>query len=690
MSEFFLELFSEEIPPSLQISARENLLQNFKHYFDSENINYENQYYGLSTPNRLVIYFKDVQDETLKKSKEIKGPNIKSSPEALEGFLKSNKITKKHLFKRKIDNGEFYFYRSSSKRIKTYDLLKNNIPILLSKINWKKSMRWGQHKLYWARPLKSILAVYNKKTLRFNFKHLKSSNFTYLDKSYERNKKVFKNFSSYMTHFKKSGVFIDQNERKNFIQNKLSKLCKIKKFKLKLNEKLLNEVTNIVEKPNIILCTFDKKFLDIPKEIIITTIEKHQKYFPIYDNDNFLINNFFVVADCNDKKGLIKAGNESVIEARLSDADYFWRKNKSESMFKQVTILKKINYFKDLGNYFDKSQRLKNLSGLISDEFLISKEKIEIASTISKVDLLSNLVSEFPELQGTLGGYFAEVQGFEKDVCLAIKEQYLPVGLNSKVPKNNYSIALSLSDKIDTLVGFFGIDMVPTSSKDPFALRRLAIGLVKIIIENKKSIKLKEIINFSCQIYNSQSIKIDEKKVLENLSKFILERLKNFMKEKGIRQDIIESSVSNSNINKLLVTYTKANILNRLINKSTGIDLIENYKRALNILIAEKVIQNKDITGLADPALFKDEAEKDLYKKINEIKKDFTSIKTENNYEVQLFNLASIKKEINKFFENVKVNDNDEILKKNRLQLLMLLCKTFDNYFNFSKIETSI
>ena len=495
---------------------------------------------------------------------------------------------------------------------------------------------------------------------------------------------------SYTTHFKKSGVFINQNERKNFIQNKLSKLCKIKKFKLKLNEKLLNEVTNIVEKPNIILCTFDKKFLDIPKEIIITTIEKHQKYFPIYDNDNFLINNFFVVADCNDKTGFIKAGNESVIEARLSDADYFWRKNKSESMFKQVTILKKINYFKDLGNYFDKSQRLKNLSGLISDEFLISKEKIEIASTISKVDLLSNLVSEFPELQGTLGGYFAEVQGFEKDVCLAIKEQYLPVGLNSKVPKNNYSIALSLSDKIDTLVGFFGIDMVPTSSKDPFALRRLAIGLVKIIIENKKSIKLKEIINFSCQIYNSQSIKIDEKKVLENLSKFILERLKNFMKEKGIRQDIIESSVSNSNINKLLVTYTKANILNRLINKSTGIDLIENYKRALNILIAEKVIQNKDITGLTDPALFKDEAEKDLYKKINEIKKDFTSIKTENNYEVQLFNLASIKKEINKFFENVKVNDNDEILKKNRLQLLMLLCKTFDNYFNFSKIETSI
>ena len=359
-------------------------------------------------------------------------------------------------------------------------------------------------------------------------------------------------------------------------------------------------------------------------------------------------------------------------------------------MIKQVFYLKDINYFNGLGSYFDKVQRLKKLSGMISDELLISKEKLEIASTICKVDLLSDLVKEFPELQGILGGYFAEEQGFEKDISLSIKEQYLPFGSNSKIPKNNYSIALTISDKIDTLVGFFGLGLSPTSSKDPYALRRLSIGLIKIIIENKKNIKLNEIINYSIQLYNNQNTEFDNKKIQFSLSKFIIERLKNFMKDKNIRQDIIESALLNYDLNKLLIIFTKANKLSKIINKQIGADLVENYRRVYNILNSEKQFKEYLSTDSADPTLFTNDHEINLYKKINHIRKNFSSIKIENDYESQLNLLASIKQEVTNFFDNVIVNDTDENIKKNRLKLLNMVCNTFDTYFSFSKIETII
>ena len=256
------------------------------------------------------------------------------------------------------------------------------------------------------------------------------------------------------------------------------------------------------------ICEFNNKYLEIPKEILIITMQNHQKYFPTFDKKENITNNFFVVADNRDQKGFVKLGNERVIEARLNDAEFFWKRNKSQSLVKQVSKLKNMNYFKGLGNYFDKVQRIRKLSALISDDLLISKEKIEIASSICKVDLLSDLVGEFPELQGVLGGYFAQAQGFDKEVSLAVSEHYLPTGVESKIPKKPYSLALSLSDKIDSLVGFFGINLKPTSSKDPYALRRSAIGLIRMILENNKEFKIKDLINYSCLLYNEQNFKL--------------------------------------------------------------------------------------------------------------------------------------------------------------------------------------
>ncbi len=686
MSEFFLELFSEEIPSRLQINARNELTQIFKKFFDDNEIIVKGKINTYSTPNRLIVHINKISKDVIKKAEEIRGPNINAPEKALEGFLKSNKISKEKVFKKSTEKGIFYFYNKPSQKIKTYDLLKESIASLLLKISWKKSMKWGNHDLYWGRPLKSILALFDKKIIEFKLNHLHSSNKTFTDKDLEDEVKSFVDFKSYIKFFKQKGVTIDQDKRKEFIIKEINKATNQKKIHINVNEKLIDEIINIVEKPKILVCEFNKKFLEIPQEILIITMQHHQKYFPTFDSKNKITNNFIVVADCKDKKGLVKLGNQNVVDARLADAEFFWNRNKSQNLVKQVSRLKQINYFKGLGSYFDKIQRVRKLSGIISDELLISKEKIEIASSICKVDLMSDLVGEFPELQGVMGGYFAREQGFDEEISLAVSEHYLPSGIDSKVPKKPYSIALSLSDKIDSLVGFFGINLKPTSSKDPYALRRMAISLLRLIIENQKKIKLRDLINYSINLYKEQNYSFDSKLINDELGDFILDRLKNYLKEKNIRSDIIECSTNSYGIDDLLKIFNKSLNLNKNIKKDFGLDVIAIYKRSANILNSESK-SKLEIVGSADPGLFKNDYEKNLYKKIHAIRKYFSSIGRDEDYDESLKTLSSAKIEVNEFFDNVIVNDQEEIIKKNRLELLKMLCKSFDNYFNFSKIE---
>ena len=686
MAEFFLELFSEEIPAKLQKRARTDLLQNFRDFFNKKNISFIKEV-SYSTPNRLIILFEGIKPEILQKEEEVRGPKVDAPEKALEGFLKSNDLNKNDIYQKETEKGQFYFVKKPSKIIKISNILEENIPIILDKISWKKSMKWGDFELYWARPLKSVLAIFNNKSLVFDYHHLQTSNFTFIDKDFEDKTKKFSNFKKYKIFFKSSNILIDQNVRKKFINKELLRISKKKSLNIEINEKLLDEVTNLVNKPNILLCKFDAKFLKIPKEILVTTMQFHQKYFHTYDNKGNITNNFLVVANNKDKRGFIKLGNERVVEARLSDASFFWEKNKSINLFKQVSKLKNMNYFKGLGTYFDKAQRMRSLGGMISDDLLISKEKVEISTSICKVDLLSDIVGEFPELQGIMGGHFADFQGFEKDISLAIHEHYLPIGIDSKTPKKPFSIALALTDKLDTLVGFFGIDQKPTSSKDPFALRRIALGIIRIVVENKKKFKLKDLINYSYNLYQEQGFYLKNKTLHKDLNNFLIERLKNYMKEKYIRPDIIEASLNSYGIDNIIKLYTKALVLNKLINKDIGKSIISSYKRASNILENETKIIELELSNDVDPNLFNNDYEKNLYKKIHDLKKYFSSKNRDENYELSLNNLAESKSVIFDFFDHVMVNDQDKIVQKNRLALLQMLCKTFNSYLNFSYIE---
>ena len=688
MSEFFLELFSEEIPAELQISLRDKILYDFNKLFEENKLSSKKNF-SLSSPNRLVVVFEGLEKQIKIKSREIKGPKIDAPDQAIEGFLRSNKIEKKDLFKKKTEKDEFYFYKTAPKVLDTQDLLVEFIPKILGNYQWKKSMKWGEFDLNWGRPLKSILSIFDKKIINFKFHHLVSSNLTYIDKDLEEKTKTFINFKAYEKFFEKQKIFIDQNKRLKIVNRYFSKILSKRGLRINENPKLIDEVVNLVDSPNIILCNFNKKFLSVPKEILTLTMITHQKYFPIFDDKNQITNEFLVITNKKDQKGFIKAGNERVVEARLSDAEFFWNKDKTQNLVKKVSKLKSMNYFKDLGTYFDKVQRMRKIGGMISDELLISKEKVELSASICKTDLTSDLVSEFPELQGIMGGYFSANQGFDKDISLALTEQYLPIGLNSKVPKKPFSIALSLTDKIDSLVGFFGINERPTSSKDPLALRRTALGIIRIIIENKKDLKVSDLLSYSLSLYEDQGFYLVNKNLLKELHNFLKDRFRYYLKEKEIRFDIIEAIISSFSLNRLFSSFEKARCLNKIINSQIGVDIISSYKRASNILENEMKSNEIEIDDTTDPGIFKSDFEKNLYKKINEIKKYYLSIDNDENYEKSLSILAEARKEIFEFFDNVKVNEENETLKKNRLELINMLCKTFQNFINFELLKTT-
>ena len=688
MSEFFLELFSEEIPAGLQKDLREKILNDFKDLFNEKLIKSKKSF-SLSSPNRVVIVFEGLDKIIKIKSEEIRGPKIEAPEQALEGFIRSNKIEKKDLYKKKTEKGEFYFYKTKLKSLKTHDLLIDFIPKILESYQWKKSMKWGEYDLSWGRPLKSILSIFDKNVINFDFHHLVSSNSTFIDKDLEEKKKTFYDFKTYEKFFEKKGIYVDQNKRLKIINRNFLKILNKKRLKISNNLKLMDEVVNLVESPNVLLCNFNKKYLSIPKEILILTMESHQKYFPTFNEKNEITNEFLIVSNIKDHKGLVKIGNERVVEARLNDAEFFWDKDKSRNLVKKISELKSISFFKGLGNYFDKVQRMRKLGGMISDELLISKEKVELSASICKTDLTSEIVGEFPELQGIMGGYFSAYQGFDKDISLALAEQYLPIGLNSSVPKNPFCVSLSITDKLDTLVGFFGVNEKPTSSKDPFALRRIALGIIRTLIENKKNLKLNSLLSYSTNLYEDQNFNFNNKNLQKELNEFLKDRFRYYLKEKEIRYDIIEAIISSFSLNEIYSSYDKARCLNKIINNQIGEDIISTFKRASNILENEMKNNRIEINDSTDPGIFKTDFERNLYKKINEIKKYFSAVNNDENYEKSLSILANARKEVFDFFDNVKVNEENETLRKNRLELINMLCKTFSNFINFQLLKAS-
>ena len=686
MAEFLLELYSEEIPHGLQISAREEIKKNFLKLLEEESIKYKSAEV-YSTPTRLVLLLRDLPSEIKIEAKEIRGPKVGVPENIIEGFMNSHQITKEDLFEKSEEKGNFYYFKKKAKKILTEEILTKLIPKVITSINWKKSMRWSNYDLMWGRPLRSILAIFNNKHLKFDYHHLTSTDgLIIVDNLNDKIKKV-KNFREYESELKINNILLKQEDRKNNIIKKFQSICKSKSYLENFNEKLMEEVVNITENPSVILADFDKEYLTIPQEIIISTLQRHQRYFPLFDSKNRLTNNFLIVANKPDIQNTIREGNKRVVLARLSDAKFFWDKDKAKNLIKQISKLKEIIFFEKIGTIYDKTQRLRKLAAIISDQLHINKEKTEIAASITKSDLKSDLVGEYPELQGVMGKYFALAQGFEEDVANAISDHYLPSGLSSPVPKKPLSYAISIIDKLDSLVGFFLINEKPTSSKDPFALRRAAIGLLRIVIENNLELKLKDLITYAARLYADQGVKTENNQVEKDILDFLKERMRNILKEKKIKPDIVEAAISSHIGDNYLVLYKKSIVMNKNFNREIGKDAIYSFKRASSILDHESKKTTKELTGRPDAVLFRKDEEKFLFEKLNEIRKSFTVKEDRKDYEELLTKLADIKEYTDNFFDNVIVNDENQDIKNNRLELMSMFCKTFNIYIDFSKLD---
>ena len=686
MAELFIELFSEEIPSKLQIDTRRKIKQIFEEKLQIKEIKF-NSSKSFSTPKRLVFVIDGLPEKIEQKGKNLKGPKVGAPQVALDGFIKSNNLSKSDIYKKKIEKGEFYFANTKPKIINILQELQHIVPSVMRDYSWKKSMKWSSYDLNWGRPLRSIIALFNNKVINFDYFHLQSNNLTFVDGVNGEKQKKVSNFKSYLSILESKNIVLDHEKRKEIILKKFKNICNLKKLKNHFNEKLIDEVVNLVEKPNVIVGKFDEIYLKIPKEILIITMQQHQKYFPLLDKNDKLTNLFLLVANLPDKKGYIKIGNQRVIESRLSDAKFFWDKNKTQNLVKQVSKLKNLSYFKRLGTFYEKTQRLRKLASLISDQLNLSKEKVEIVSSICKADLVSDLVGEFPELQGIMGKYFAIEQGFEEDISMAISDHYLPIGVNSDVPKKILSSAVAIIDKIDVLVGFFGINEKPSSSKDPFALRRNAIGLLRIIMENKLNIQLKDLINYSIVIYGEQNVNLSNNLVAKDVLLFLRERFRSLLKDKKIRNDIIDAVDTSYAGDDFLKLYQKCLIINKNISKDICKNIIGTYKRASNIIDQELRNEKERIIGQPEASLFKKDEEKHLFEKINEIRKYFSSTKKQESYEETLKILAEAKPTTDNFFDNVIVNDENIDIKKNRLELLQMFCRTFNNFIDFSKVQ---
>ena len=682
-----IDFLSEEIPANMQIFLEKEI----KFLFEKELANFMILFEKIqvfSSPRHLSILLTDMQSSQRDQTFEIKGPKIDSPAIAIEGFLKSNKAKMHQLKINKTSKGEFYFYNKFSKGEKTSNLLSEIIQKVCTSINWPKSQRWGYSDFKWGRPLRNIMVIFDNKKIKGGIRisaseTLEFKNYTFGHRSEFKKIKVKcpKDFVSIM---KKSKVFVKRIDRKKIIEDQITKTTKKLNLTFHSDEDLLNEVLGLVENPNVLIGKIEKQFMNLPFEVLSIVMKVHQKYFSLLDQNMNIAPYFLVVSNLKSYKEIdntVINGNERVLKARLSDALFFWENDFKKDIAFYLNKLKTIVFYENLGNLYQRSLRLSEINKKIGPFFnFYEKETLHTLGLYSKLDLSSNLVDEFPELQGIMLKYLARANNFNKSMQIAFEDQYKPVRLNKVMPRNELGCILSISNNIDTLSSFFSIGLLPTGSRDPFALRRSANSVISILWFKNISLSIVDVINS----LDKKRIK-DFSNVENDLKKFLIDRLKNFLIDEGFGLDKLSSVISGENIHKKAFSEIKKSfiILDKILNSKTGQKFILNFKRIYNIT---KKIDFPASSTEIQQAKFKFKEEKQIHNfilKLNKQKEGNLLLDFDKNFKDLLkeFNFL-----VEQFFENVLVNDKDQSIKNNRIKLLINLKSHFNKTCNFEKV----
>lgn len=724
MAEFLLELFSEEIPARMQAKAAEDLSRIFSNTFanslqkklvDEDLASIGSGFKLISrqvTPRRLVLVV-DLPESIDIIKDEKKGPRVGSENVAVQGFLKAAglpSIDKAEI--RKTDKGDFYFSPAQQTKRQTLEMLPEIINKVIWDFEWQKSMRWkGQNNFKWIRPLRSIIALYNgtiinggfnvpnteyvennsKKPLSRDYLRIEFSNKTKGHRFMSIDDEITcKDFASYQAGLKKNNVILDREERKKTILDALQKAASKEGLQLRSDEGLLEEVAGLVEWPVVLVGSIDQQFMSVPDRVLITSMRQHQKYFALLKKDGKLSNRFAVVAniEANDGGKTIVAGNERVLRARLSDAKFFFEQDKAIKLEERLPKLQHIVFHAKLGSIGQKSGRVAALAQLIAPHVGASPAKALDAAVLMKADLVTGMVGEFPELQGYMGGEYAKAQGEDAEVAAAIADHYKPAGANDDAPKAPVSVAVALADKIDTLVAFFAIDEKPTGSKDPFALRRAALGITRILLENKLTLPLKAIFAeaYKALAKEVKNLPILEEKVCNDVFAFFIERLKVYLKDKNIKHDVV-NAVLGGDDDDLLSIVSRADALTQFLAGDDGANLLAAYRRAANIVRIEAGKEKRDYGVSVDSRLLQQEAEIKVFDVLGKIAKPCADALNNGNFIEAMRHLGTLRKPLDAFFESVMVNTDDLAVRENRLRLLNMIRQQIDEIADFSKIE---
>ncbi|MDH5490112.1 MAG: glycine--tRNA ligase subunit beta, partial [Rhodospirillaceae bacterium] len=565
MAELLLELFSEEIPARMQARAADDLKRLVETGLKDAGLSWDKAE-AFAGPRRLALVIDGLPTETPDVAEEKKGPAVGAPQQAIDGFLKSNNLGSiDECEVRDVKGKPTYFLVTEKKGGPTGDLLSGIILSALDALNWPKSMKWGEGQKRWVRPLHNILATFDTNVVSATYEGVAANNKTFGHRFLAPGEIAVKNFADYRAKLAGANVMLCASERRAEILAGAEKLASKAGVLLKSDEGLLQEVTGLVEWPVVLMGSIDETFMELPPEVLSATMKLHQKFFSLLNADGTLAAKFIVVSNqaAPDNGAAIIAGNERVLRARLSDAKFFWDNDRKQTLSSRAPQLKNIVFHAKLGTVDEKIDRVQALAASIAD-FVPGAEKnaVRSAARLAKCDLVSGMVGELPELQGIMGRYLALNDGESADVANAIAEHYSPLGPNDNCPKAPVSVAVALADKIDTLVGFWTIDEKPTGSKDPFALRRAALGVIRLIVENKLRVNLKKIFEIA-----------GGEKIADDLLAFFADRLKVHLKSEGVRHDLIDAVMSAGDEDDLVRLLARVDALSSFLKTDDGANL---------------------------------------------------------------------------------------------------------------------
>ncbi len=684
MADLLIEILSEEIPARMQKRALEDFTKLITNGLVEAGLSYAHSQ-GFITPRRMALILADLPKSSMATSEERKGPRVDAPEKAIEGFLRGAGLTKDQLEIRDDKKGQTYFAIIEKPGRPAPEIIAEVLGETMRNFPWPKSMRWGAQTVRWVRPIRSILLILSDqdetKTIPFEFGGIQASNQTSGHRFMSPDPIEIRNPEHYVDTLQKAHVMLETQDRINKIREDAKTQAFALGCELIENQKLLAENAGLCEYPVVYLGEIAPEFHDLPPEVLETSMAEHQKFLSLKNNQS-QVRGYVITAarETSDQGATIKAGNAKVLSARLDDAKFFWendrRKLRQEGLEPWIERLNHVTFHNKLGSQSERIARIEKLSSAIAPIAGANVDEAKKAAHIAKADLSSEMVYEFPELQGVMGQYYAKAAGLSDEIAATAPEHYSPLGPSDDVPTAPLSISVALADKVDLLSSFWAIDEKPTGSKDPFALRRAALGVIRIILENDLRIPLMELLRLSTQ-----------KADFPDLHKFIMERLSVYLRDQNIRHDAIDAIIKLNDNDDLSLNVKRIRALNTLLSSSEGADLQAGVKRALNILRAEEARDGVSYELAADENLMKEPAEQSLKSALDLTEATIEDALREEDFTLAMDALGGLRPKIDAFFNDVVVNDENAIIRRNRLCLLNQIRELSQRLADFDALE---